>query len=377
MSIDAGSLSPLVHALDGPMPRDTCSAIPAGAVVGARLAARAGATTRSILDSIHDLQLLLHEYSAPRNDRPETIAQSPQMLAILEQAHLYATTRATVLIDGESGTGKERIARIVHSASDRAAKPYIQVNCAALSESLIESELFGHERGAFTGASEARIGRFELAHGGTLLLDEVGEMPIRLQAKLLRILEEQEFERVGGMKTLHVDTRIIATTNRDLQREVAEGNFRRDLFYRLNVIRIQIPPLRERLEDIPALVAYFICRFRSDSRIAIQGLAPRTLELLLAHDWPGNVRELRNVIQSACVRTVSEVIQPHDLPPLQSPQFAASIPQKTTLEQIERDAILRTLRELNGNKTAAAERLGVTPRTLLNKMKRYRANDAA
>jgi transcriptional regulator with PAS, ATPase and Fis domain len=299
------------------------------------------------------------------------------MRLVLEEARRVAATRATVLIEGESGTGKELIARLVHFTSDRALRPYVRVNCAALSESLIESELFGHERGAFTGATDARTGRFELADGGTLLLDEVGELPLRLQAKLLRVLEEQEFERVGGMKTLRVDTRVIATTNRNLDREVAEGNFRRDLYYRLNVMRIQIPPLRQRFDDIPALVAYFVWKFSAESRVSIRGVAESTLQLLLAHDWPGNVREFRNVIHSACIRATSETIQPRDLPPLESSRSVNSEPAGTTLEEIERNVILRTLRELGGNKTAAAERLGVTPRTLLNKMNRYRAQGVA
>lgn len=333
--------------------------------------------TRSILDSVRDLQQFLDEYSEPAVDDSETVARSAQMQSVLAEARRYAATSATVLIDGESGTGKERIARLIHSASDRALKPYVQVNCAALSESLIESELFGHERGAFTGATEARLGRFELADGGTLLLDEIGEMPIRLQAKLLRVLEEQEFERVGGMKTIRVNTRIIATTNRTLEREVADGNFRRDLFYRLNVVRIQIPPLRDRPEDIPALAACFLHRFRADASVPVEGLAPATLRRLMDHNWPGNVREFRNVIQSACIRATSPLLQPEDLPRLTHPLPERPASGCATLEQIERDAILRTLNELSGNKTAAAERLGVTPRTLLNKMKRYRSQEAA
>jgi transcriptional regulator with PAS, ATPase and Fis domain len=299
------------------------------------------------------------------------------MRDVLDQARQVAPTRATALIEGESGTGKELIARLVHFTSARALKPYVRVNCAALSESLIESELFGHERGAFTGATDARAGRFELADGGTLLLDEVGELPLRLQAKLLRVLEEQEFERVGGTKTLRVDTRVIATTNRNLEQEVAERSFRRDLYYRLNVVRIQIPPLRQRLDDVPALVAYFVWKFSGESRVPIRGVAESTLQLLLAHDWPGNVREFRNVLHSACIRASSETIQPRDLPPLESSRSVSSEATGSTLEEIERHVILRTLRELGGNKTAAAERLGVTPRTLLNKMNRYRAQGVA
>lgn len=339
---------------------------------------RAGETTRSILDSVRDLRQLLAEYAAaPQTNDCETVARSACMRDVLAQARQVAATRATVLVEGESGTGKELIARLVHFTSDRALKPYVRVNCAALSESLIESELFGHERGAFTGATDARAGRFELADGGTLLLDEVGELPLRLQPKLLRVLEEQEFERVGATKTLRVDTRVIATTNRNLDQEIAEGTFRRDLYYRLNVVRIKVPPLRERPDDIPALIAYFLSKFQSEGRVSIRGVAESTLQLLLAHDWLGNVREFRNVMHSACIRATSENIQPRDLPPLEKGRPAASVSAGTTLEEIERHVILRTLRELGGNKTAAAERLGVTPRTLLNKMNRYREQGVA
>lgn len=337
---------------------------------------RNGEPTRSILESVRDLSQFLAEPPVPGADDSEIVADSAQMKAVIHQAHQFAATRATVLIDGESGTGKERVAQLIHCSSPRAAQPYVRVNCAALSESLIESELFGHECGAFTGATEARIGRFELADGGTLLLDEIGELPVRLQAKLLRVLEEQEFERVGGMKTMRVDARILATTNRNLEREVAEGTFRRDLYYRLNVVRIEVPPLRERLDDIPPLVACFIRKFQAESRAGVRGLAGSALQLLLAHVWPGNVRELRNVIHAACIRASGQNIQPQDLPPLHKPEPAEEL-RGTTLEEIERHVILRTLRELGGNKTAAAERLGVTPRTLLNKMKRYREQDCA
>jgi transcriptional regulator with PAS, ATPase and Fis domain len=333
-----------------------------------------GGETRSILDSVQDLNDLLAEYaSIDQAETRQTVARSQSMRDILAQARRVAASKASVLIEGESGTGKELVARLIHFASPRATKPFVRVNCAALSESLIESELFGHEKGAFTGATEQRAGRFELADGGTLLLDEIGELSVKLQAKLLRVLEEEEFERVGGAKTLRVDARVIATTNRNLEEGIANGEFRRDLFYRLNVARLHIAPLRERREDIPALVAYFIWKFQHEASVPIRGLARRALELLMAYDWPGNVRQFRNVLHSACIHATGDQIEPHDLPPLESPAPSAHSFRGQTLEEIERHVILRTLRELGGNKTAAAARLGVTPRTLLNKMNRYRA----
>jgi transcriptional regulator with PAS, ATPase and Fis domain len=294
------------------------------------------------------------------------------MCDIMKQARRIAASRATVLIEGETGTGKELLARIIHFTSPRAAAPFVSVNCAALSEGLIESELFGHERGAFTGATDSRPGRFEIATGGTLLLDEISELPLKLQAKLLRVLEEGEFERVGATKTLHIDVRVIATSNRDLQTEVLQNNFRHDLYYRLNVMRLRVPPLRARREDIAPLVTYFIWKHRSEASVTIRGVSTETLERLFAYDWPGNVRQLRNVIYHACVHARSEEIQPQDLPPLEPHNSQPTTGTNSTLEEIEREVILRTLRELEGNKTAAAARLGVTPRTLLNKMNRYR-----
>jgi DNA-binding NtrC family response regulator len=327
--------------------------------------------TRSILDSIRDLNTLLAESPVSPGERRDTIAESPCMRDIIGRATRIAASKATVLIEGESGTGKELLARLIHFASPRAAAPFVSVNCAALSEGLIESELFGHERGAFTGATDSRPGRFEIASGGTLLLDEISEMPLKLQAKLLRVLEEGEFERVGGSRTLRVDVRVIATSNRDLLSEVRQNAFRHDLFYRLNVMCLRVPPLRSRREDIAPLVTYFIWKHRNEASVPIRGIAAEALEKLFHCDWPGNVRQLRNVIYHACVHARAEEIQPQDLPTLDS----AGNPEPrapATLEEVEREVILRTLRELDGNKTAAAIRLGVTPRTLLNKMNRYR-----
>ncbi len=304
------------------------------------------------------------------------VARSALMGRLIEQARQVAGSKASVLIEGESGTGKELIARLIHRSSSRSGRPFIRVNCAALSESLVESELFGHEKGAFTGADESRAGRFERADGGTLLLDEISEMSVKLQAKLLRALEEEEFERVGGARTLRVDVRVVATTNRHLERESRQGTFRHDLYYRLNAVHLLLPPLRSRPEDIPLLAWHFFHHFRHEATSGVTGIAEQTLKILSAYDWPGNVRQLRNVIHRACILAQSPQIQPHDLPPLER-EPAEIIPMPQTIAEMERRLILSTLRETNGNKTAAAQRLGVTPRTLLNKMKLYGRQDAA
>lgn len=305
------------------------------------------------------------------------VVQSPSMRAVIEQARRVALSKAAVLVEGESGTGKELIALLIHQASPRAAAPFIRVNCAALAEGLVESELFGHEKGAFTGAEQAHAGRFERAHRGTLLLDEIGEMPLKLQAKLLRVLEQEEFERVGGGRMLEVDVRIVATTNRNLEHESGQGSFRRDLYYRLSGVELHLPPLRSRPEDIPCLVRHFIGRFGHEGLVAVNDIAPRALDLLKVCSWPGNVRQLRNVIHRACILTAGSRIRAEDLGGLQELTSTQNIPTGQTLAEIERVVILRTLREVGGNKTAAAQRLGVTTRTLLNKLKRYRTYDAA
>ena len=322
--------------------------------------------------------VILHTRVALHDNQPthpELIAESPAMRAVVEQAGRVAASKAAVLIEGETGTGKELLARLIHRASPRRDRPFVRVNCAALSESLVESELFGHEKGAFTGADGPRAGRFELADGGTLLLDEVSETTVKLQAKLLRALEEEEFERVGGTRTLAVDVRVVATTNRDLEGEMAAGAFRRDLYHRLGVVVLKVPPLRERRADIPALAAHFFARYRAEGRHPLRALSPRTLEVLHARDWPGNVRELRNAVQRACLLAEGPEVRPDDLPPPGGGERAAG-PRGHTLDEIERHAILSTLRELKGNRTAAAARLGVTARTLHNKLARYRVAGA-
>jgi DNA-binding NtrC family response regulator len=301
---------------------------------------------------------------------------APIMRRLLEQARQVAPSKASVLIEGESGTGKELVARLIHECSPRAQRPFIRVNCAALSESLVESELFGHEKGAFTGADEVRPGRFELADGGTLLLDEISEMSVKLQAKLLRALEEEEFERVGGARTLRVDVRIVATTNRHLEKESRQGTFRHDLYYRLNAIHLTLPPLRVRREDIAVLALHFFNQFRHETAPGVRGISAEAMKTLSAYDWPGNVRQLRNVIHRACILARGPEIEPHDLPPLETPPpDVLSMPR--TIAGMERQLILATLRDTGGNKTAAAQMLGVTARTLLNKMKLYAREEAA
>ncbi len=303
--------------------------------------------------------------------RWEFVAAAPVMQRVLTQARRVAHSKVPVLITGESGTGKELIASLIHFAGPRCAQPFVRVNCAALSESLVESELFGHEKGSFTGAEGSRAGRFELAHGGTLLLDEISEISVKLQAKLLRVLESEELERVGGARTLQIDVKVVATTNRDLEEEIAQGTFRADLFYRLNGVQIHLPPLRERREDIPPLALHFLERFRPETEKPQLGISGRTMELLRTYDWPGNIRQLRNAIHHACILADGSEIQPSDLPPLEAGS-APSAWRGRTLAEIEQQAILSTLREVDGNKTAAAHRLGITTRTLLNKLNKYR-----
>ena len=316
------------------------------------------------------------------------IAESPAMLDMLRCASRIARSKGTVLITGESGTGKERVAHFIHHNSACSAGPFIRVNCASLSEQLLESELFGHEKGAFTGAHKTHIGRFELADEGTILLDEIGEIPPRLQAKLLRVLQEEEFERVGGNTTLRVSVRVVATTNRDLAREVEQGRFREDLYYRLHVLPIHLAPLRERPEDILPLARHFAAHYADDQGMDTPDFTPAACEALRTRDWGGNVRELENVIQRAIVLLQGEQLDTQDLVfgPSTSSAAAPAIDELTLqdpllaevlannrISDIERIAILATLDATGGNKTEAARRLGVTARTLSNKMKIWRA----
>ncbi|MEK6711319.1 MAG: sigma-54 dependent transcriptional regulator [Nitrospinota bacterium] len=309
------------------------------------------------------------------------IGNHPAIREVKEMVRQVAPTSATVLILGESGTGKELVASALHSLSDRKGGPFIKLNCAALPETLIESELFGYERGAFTGAAQRKEGRFRLAHGGTIFLDEIGDMPLALQPKILRVLQEGEFERVGGTETLKVDVRIAASTNRDLEREVAGRAFREDLYYRLNVISLHLPPLRERRSDVPLLAEHFLQRYAAKNNRPVRGFSREAVEILTNYDWPGNVRELENTVERAVVLSRGEILTPEDLPPQmargQRPAGeppadpdapVLAIPVGTPLAEIERRVILETLRRTGGDKSAAARQLGIATRTIYRKL---------
>lgn len=306
----------------------------------------------------------------------ELIFQSQAMQRLLEQARRLARSRATVLITGESGTGKELLARWIHQASPRQEHPYVAVNCAALPDTLVESELFGHETGAFTGADSRRIGRFEAAQRGTLFLDEVGEIPRSTQPKILRALEENEFQRLGSNEIRCVDSRIIAATNRDLRREVESGRFRTDLYYRLNVLTLHVPPLRERREDIPLLANHFVDRFSEEGEVRVRGFSAEAMRRLAGYDWPGNIRQLRNIVRRACVLATTEIMEQVDLPEADDAgsddlELPRSF-ERLSLREIERCVILQQLRRCNGNRSQVAATLGVTTRTLRNKVGEYR-----
>ncbi len=305
------------------------------------------------------------------------IGQSPAMRRVLDLVEKVAPSKASVAISGESGTGKEMVARAVHNLSPRRAKPFIAVNCASIPPTLMESEMFGHERGAFTGADQRRPGVFELAHGGTLFLDEVGEIPIELQPKLLRALEENRLRRVGGKVELEVDVRVLCATNRDLKAEIKNHRFREDLFFRLNVFQIPLPPLRDRREDVALLAQHFVERFAGDSGKRVTGVHPDALKLLEGHEWPGNIRELRNAIERAVILSEGELILPDQLPPDlagRGPERQAfRMPYGLTLDEIEKEYLLGSLQRNGGNKARTAEVLGVSEKTLYNKLNRYAA----
>lgn len=303
----------------------------------------------------------------------QIVGRSPAMARLFERVRQVASTDSTVIIYGESGTGKELIANAIHHNSQRRQGPFVKVHCAALPESLLESELFGHERGAFTGAVGQRKGRFELAHKGTLFLDEVSEIPLSTQVKLLRVLQEYQFERVGGTQTLTVDVRLVAATNADLHQRVRQGLFREDLFYRLNVVSLQVPPLRERTEDIPLLVAHFVRKFAEKNSKKITGIEPRALAALMARDWPGNVRELENCIESMVVTTLKDKLDVDSIPSSLASVAprADSIPVGLPMRQIEEQAIRETLARVDGNRKLAAEILGIGLRTLHRKIDEY------
>jgi DNA-binding NtrC family response regulator len=336
-----------------------------------------------------------------QGDEASLLGRGPAMMRLRQLIERVAPTDASVFVSGESGTGKEMIAREIYRRSTRRQQPFIKVNCAAVSENLIESEFFGHERGAFTGATERREGRFELANGGTLLLDEVSEIPINLQAKLLRVLQEREFERVGGSRTIKVNVRLIATSNRDLMQNVEKGSFRLDLFYRLNVFPVQVPPLRERADDILLLADHFLARFARKHGIKPAGFADSAKAAMMAYKWPGNVRELQNSIERAVILSVNgrplssaTLGLPADLaggklpvepdvaePILETAEAAMAAgtdgPQEPILrlDDVERRTIHAALGQTGGNRTRAAELLGISIRTLRNKLQEYKGTD--
>jgi len=316
----------------------------------------------------------LEQEAEKRKSFEHIIGKSPSMLKLFDVVKRVAPTRASVLITGESGVGKELIANALHNLSTRKDNPIIKVHCAALAENILESELFGHEKGAFTGAVSRKRGRFELAHGGTIFLDEIGEINQSVQIKILRVLQEKMFERVGGEDTIEVDVRVITATNRDLEKEIAEGRFREDLFYRLNVVRIHVPPLRERKDDLPLMISAFVKEFAEENGKVIENIDPKARQALYAYDWPGNVRQLRNCIESAVVMTTGTVITLDELPPSireMDEVPAITIPVGATMADAEREIIMQTLAAQNGNKSKTAEILGIGRKTLHRKLDEY------
>jgi DNA-binding NtrC family response regulator len=311
----------------------------------------------------------LREALGKRYAHPNVVARSPKMQEVLATVDRVAPTNSTVLLGGESGVGKDLIARVVHEKSRRASGPFIKINSSAIPENLLESELFGYEKGAFTGAGASKPGKFELADKGTLFLDEIGDVPLAIQVKLLRVLQEREFERLGGTRTVKVDVRLIAATNRDLREALEQGTFREDLYYRLNVVPMDIAPLRQRKEDIPDLVNLFISRFAGDSGKPVEGITPEAMQILVNYHWPGNVRELQNIIERACALakgTVLKVEDIHlDLRPARALNGAGNfLPEGMTLEQWEDEMIRESLRRANGNKSQAARLLGLSRNAL-------------
>lgn len=326
---------------------------------------------------LREENLALRERLGDRFDFSKIIGKSEKMKELFDLLAQVAPTDATVLILGESGTGKELVTNAIHHNSPRATQPFIKVACAALPETLLESELFGHEKGAFTGAIARKEGRFQLAHRGAIFLDEVGEMSAATQAKILRVLQEKEFEPLGSARTVKVDVRVIAATNKDLDKEIREGRFREDLFYRLNVVPVSLPPLRERKEDILALASHFLSIYREKNKKELREISGKALDLLVRYDWPGNIRELENCIERAVVIARGEIIAPADLPPqiqaLSSEKEDSEVrfPSGISLQEVEKALILRTLEDTGGNRSRAAEILGINRRTLQMKLKEY------
>jgi Nif-specific regulatory protein len=338
-----------------------------------------------LINRISERQNLLRENASLREQLRERYAfeqitsTSHAMEEVMNLVGRVASSNATVLLRGESGTGKELIARAIHYHSPRASQPLIKVNCAALPETLLESELFGHEKGAFTGAAGKRIGRFEAADKGTLFLDEIGEIPPSVQVKLLRVLQEKEFERIGGNETIRVDVRLVAATNRDLEKAMQDGSFREDLYYRLNVVTVAIPPLRDRKEDIPALMEHFIKKYSMENKKNIAGVTAETRDLLMRYSYPGNVRELENIIERAVVLTKSETITSAEIPlHLKTVEIEEKIcvakrdgSLTDTLDTLERGIIMEAMKAAGGVQTRAAEKLGISERVLRYKLKKF------
>jgi len=322
----------------------------------------------------------LKQRLSDRFDFRHIIGNSLSMRKLFDVLAQVAPTEATVLLTGESGTGKELIANAIHQNSPRNEHPMIKVNCAALPETLLESELFGHEKGAYTGAVNRSRGRFQLAHRSTLFLDEISEMAPATQAKILRALQEKEVEPLGGDSTIVIDVRIIAATNKNLEQEVEQGRFRKDLYYRLNVVRIEIPPLRKRTEDIPLLADFFLKQYVEKNRKLVKGFTPRALDVIMRHDWPGNVRELENLVERAVIMARGEWITPDEFPPVlaEKARDIAEPPDEglsgRTLKAAEKEIILRTLEDEGGNRTQTAKTLGISRRTLQLKLKEYGIN---
>lgn len=322
---------------------------------------------------IHQLKKRLGE-----GERP-IIGSEGGLRMVMEQVNRVARTEATVFIHGESGTGKELVARAVHVRSKRSEKPFIAINCGAIPLSLIENELFGHEKGAFTDAKEAQPGIFEQAEGGTLFLDEIGELPMDAQVKLLRVLEERKVTRIGGTKQIPVNVRIVAATNRNLEEEVKQGNFRLDLLYRLNVFTLELPPLRERKEDIPLLTDFFIRKHNEALNLSVKSITPAAMDKLCIYDWPGNIRDLENAIQSAMILSLEGTIDVQQLPVRIKGYEQNDIPLslgdnndiREVNAQVEKELIQETLRKFAGNRTLTAEALNISRKTLFNKMKKY------
>jgi DNA-binding NtrC family response regulator len=327
-------------------------------------------------ETMREVQLLRRRLAAlaPGTDM---IGSGPAMQRVFELVKKVAPANASVVIAGESGTGKEVVARAIHSLSQRKEKPFVALNCGAIPPTLIESELFGYERGAFTGADQRRLGNFELAHGGTLFLDEIGELPVEMQGKFLRVLEERKVRRLGGKSEVEVDVRVLCATNRDLKEEIKRGRFREDLYFRLHVFSIQLPALKERREDVPLLVQHFIEKFNGETGKHVQGVTPGAMNVLQGYAWPGNIRELRNTVERAMILTDGDVIDEEHLPPDMRPTRPEAavlrVPLGIQLREVEKEYILSSLQKNGGNKARTAEILGISEKTLYNKLNRYAA----